>query len=472
MMKVFTMASLALLSGCTAVSTDLDDVLPESSELAGEEFVHSQTPQVGDLISARWWERFGDPVLNSLVESTLTGNLDLAQAAANVREADARMRSASGGRGVSVDAGLSAGRSVSNSPAGGRNYTTPITPQLTIRWQADLFGRLRSIERARYAELLASEADRLAITNSLIAQAARFRVRISLLEREAALADEVVLSRTRTLEIVEGRYERGVSSTSIVDVHLARENLAAARAVLPAIQRDQELTYLALDVLLGIKPGSGMSIESLGSPLPNAEAPPTGIPAGLLDRRPDLLSARMFVESAVADADASVAALYPDLTLNGALGWTNDGVRDLFSAQTLFANLIGNLTAPLFSSGRLEADVDVAQARVDRVVAAYSASVLQAVREVEDAIVTERGLLAELNERIQQRDEALLAENLARDRYQRGLENLLTVLDTERRRTGAEERVLQLQAAVWNARIDLHLALGGDWYPKDSENSL
>ena len=95
-----------------------------------------------------------------------------------------------------------------------------------------MFGRLHSIERARYAELLASEADRLAITNSLVAQAARFRVGISLLEREAALADEVVLSRTRTLEIVEGRYERGVSSTSIVDVHLARENLAAARAVL------------------------------------------------------------------------------------------------------------------------------------------------------------------------------------------------------------------------------------------------
>ncbi len=471
MKPLFTLLAASLLGACQATATDLEDALPDTSSLAGEGFVHASRSELGETRASRWWERFEDPVLNRLVEATLAGNLELVQAAARVRESDARLRSVTGGRGLSIDGAFSASRRVDNTPTMGKTYTTALTPQVQIAWQADLFGRLKSIERARYAELLASESDRLAIAHSLAAEAARFRVQLSLLERELELANEITDSRARTLKTVEGRYERGVNSTSAVEVHQARENLASARAALPAFERQLEQTYLALDQLLGAKPGSGAKLNTLGAALPNASAPPVGIPAALLDRRPDLRAARHSVESAVAEVDASVAALYPDLTLTGAVGWSDDDFGDLFSAQSFFANILGNLTAPIFNSGRLEADADIARARLESLVASYAASVLQAVREVEDALAAERGLLAELQERTTQRDEALLAENLARDRYGRGLESLLTVLDTERRRSGAENQVLLLQAAVWNARIDLHLALGGDWFSDTMEDS-
>ena len=451
-------------AGCRSARTDVRDALADTTALVEGPYVHAERSGRVEPPATRWWERFGDPALDVLVEATLEGNLDLRVAAASVREAEARVRSARGGRGPAVDLTFGARRDLVGVP-GDRAYATTLTPQATIAWQVDLFGRLAAAERGRVAALLGSEADRQALAHALVAQAVRFRVRLSLLDRRLLLVREIVASRTRTLEIVEGRYERGVPGSSAVDVHLARENLAAARAALPPVQRDRDQTLLALDVLLGRKPAGSVDPPPLGSPLPDVEPPPPGVPASLLDRRPDLLASRLRVESATADVDASLAALYPDLTLSAGAGWSAGEVEDLFSADTFLANLLAGLTAPLFQAGRLRADVDGARARLEGVVAAHAAAVLQAVREVEDALVAEEGLRAELVERVRQRDEALRAENLARDRYRRGLASLLTVLDTERRRASADDAVLTLQAAVWNARIDLHLALGGDWAP-------
>ena len=153
-----------------------------------------------------------------------------------------------------------------------------------------------------------------------------------------------------------------------------------------------------------------------------------------------------------------------DLSLTAQAGWSDEELNRLFDPDSFVASILGSLTAPLFNSGQLRADVEAAQARRDAFVSAYAAQVLTAVREVQDALISEQRLRAELTERTRQRDEALLAETLARDRYRRGLEELLTVLDTERRRAEAEDFVLVLQASVWDARINLHLALGGDWF--------
>ena len=319
------------------------------------------------------------------------------------------------------------------------------------------------------SELFANDWDRTALAHSLVAQAIRSRIDLSLLARRQNLANDILDSRTNTLEIVEGRYQRGVQTVSAVDVHLARENLASARAALPPLERDRKIAEYALDVLLGELPGSEGSIDALASPLPNVDAPPVGVPLSLLDARPDLIAERFRIEAAAAELDASLAALYPDLTITANAGWGAEEFEDLFSAETLVASLLAGLSMPLFAGGRLEADVDAARARLEANALTYAGLVLQAVREVNDALVTERRRREELVSRINQRDEALAAEELARDRYARGLESLLTVLDTERRRATAEDQVLQLQAQVWSARIDLHLALGGNWFEQQEE---
>ncbi len=474
-MRRLLCGGLLVLAACRSARTDVEDVLPPSEVLVGDAWVSAETTAPGELPGelpeALWWKRFEDPALDELVELVLAGNPDLQQAAATLREADARARSALGERRPALDASFQASRSVDDPIGSGRFYNTILRPQLEISWQADLFGRLRSTERARVAEALASESDHRALAHSLVAEAARQRVQVSLLARRVDLTQEVIASRLRTLEIVEARYARGVSAATAVDVHLARENSAAARAALPAFERERAQAFLALDELLGRKPGSGARIEQVAAPLPTVAPPPLGVPADLLDRRPDLEAARLRAEAGAAEVDVSLAALYPDLTLSASGGWLARDLDALVSPDTFVGSIAALLTAPLFSGGRLRADVEVARARLDARAAEYAATVLRALREVEDALVGERLLREELTERTRQRDEARRAEQLARERYSRGLENLLTVLDTERRRASAEDQVLLLEAAVWNARIDLHLALGGDWFPEETERS-
>ncbi|MEM7310685.1 MAG: efflux transporter outer membrane subunit [Planctomycetota bacterium] len=453
------------LGGCLGPRTDVEPLLAETAELLGG--APATDGAVLDAPADRWWERFGDPVLDQLVELTLAGNRDLRQAAATVREAEASTRSARGARGPSLDASFAGIRTRSQAPPGNPVYSTLLFPQLTVSWRADLLGRLQSQERASVAELLAAEEDRVALAHSLIAEAARLRVSISLQERRLSLSRDIVASRTSTLETVEGRYERGVGTATAVDVHLARENLAAARAAQPPLERDLQQALFALDVLLGRAPEGSSAPGSLSSPLPSAPPPPAQLPAALLDRRPDLRAARTRLEGAAAGVDVSVAALYPELSFSAALASTGSDLDQAFDPDRFFANLVAGLAGPIFASGRLRADVDAAEARLEALAEGYAAQALRAAREVQDALTAERELRAELAERLRQRDEARMAEDLARDRYARGLQDLLTVLDTERRRATAEEQVLLLRASVWNARIDLHLALGGDWLSQD-----
>ncbi|MDH3591538.1 MAG: TolC family protein, partial [Planctomycetota bacterium] len=311
-------------------------------------------------------------------------------------------------------------------------------------------------------------ADRDALVHTLIASVVQQRVAISVAQRRLALAESIVSSRGQTLDIVDRRYRSGVGGISAVDVRLARENLATARADLPARRLDIERAQLALDVLLGRKPG-GRPVAPVAMPaVPPLDPPPTGVPAALLDQRPDLQGSEFRILARTHDVEAAVAALYPGLTLRGTLGFRTEDVSKFLSLDRFIADLVGQITTRLFSGGQLEAEIDAARARVDAQAARYKAIVLNAVREVEDALVRERYLREQIGETAARVEHARAAETLARDRYGRGLENLLVVLETERRRRLAEELLLVLQGALWTARIDLHLALGGDWFSEES----
>jgi NodT family efflux transporter outer membrane factor (OMF) lipoprotein len=421
-----------------------------------------------------WWKRFNDSELNAWIDEALLANPSLEVAAQNVLEADANMRAAHGSRGFQLDAGLSASRGfVTPTADSDRVYSTLLRPSLQISWQTDLFGKLRSAERASFATLLALENDRMAVAHSLIASVIRGRVSLSVLQRRLELAERIVQSRAETLNIVQGRYDRGVSGTSAVDVHQAKENLAAAQASLPSLSLIRRQAELNLQSLLGKKPGEAVS-NTLVAELPVVASPPAGLPVALLDRRPDLRAAQFRAHANAAQVDVSLAAYYPDLRLSASGGWDAKDLGELFDVERLFGNLLGDLSVRLFGSGQLEANEDAARARLAASSSRYQALVINAVREVEDALASERLIREQLAFVQTQVAEAQLAESLARDRYSRGVGSLLVVLDTERRRATAEDLALRLQQLIWNARVDLHLALGGDWLaeqPQDEETS-
>ncbi|MEZ5974703.1 MAG: efflux transporter outer membrane subunit [Planctomycetota bacterium] len=410
-----------------------------------------------------WWTAWQDPALESCVETMLAANLDLQAAAQAVLASEAAARAASGNRGPAVDLSLDASRGfVTPLGDGNRTYSTLLRPNLTIGWQADLFGKLKSTERSAWNQALASAEDHEALNHALIAQVVRQRVAISVLARRLDLARSVVASREGTLGIVEGRYQGAVQGTSAVDVHLARENLAAAKANVPALELSLEQARHAMNVLLGQPAGQALELP-LAAALPPLAAPPVGMPAALLDARPDLRAAQFRTQAAAAQVDVALANLYPDLRLTGTAGWDSYRLEDLFDTDRLFASLIGDLTVRLFGSGTLSANVDAAKANLAASAARYRATILGALQEVEDALAAERLLRDQVEWIETQVREAQTAEDLARERYERGVGQLLTVLDTERRRAIAQDLALRLQQSIWNARVDLHLALGGDW---------
>jgi len=416
-----------------------------------------------------WWQRFGDETTVELVELALEANTDLHAAAARVLEAEALLEAAGGARLPQIGYGVSANRARNSFvlPEVGRlnPESTTYGTDLSITWQADLFGKLKRTHQSSWAVLLAEEAARDAVLHMVVASVVRARVQVATLERALDIARDIRISWESTTATVERRYRNGL--VGAVDLYLARENLASVRAAEVGLGGSVATARNALDVLVGRRPGSGDPLPRTLPELPNLDTVPLGLPAELLDRRPDLRQSEMRLASATYGIGVAIADLYPSLSLTASGGTRSDTLADLISSETFIYNLVANITGPLFSGGQRRAAVDAARARTEQAAAAYAGAVLQALREAEDALVMEATIREQLTYNDQRVADARAANRIASDRYQRGVEVLLYVLETERRLRLAEEAWISTQAELWNARIDLFLALGGDWEPTD-----
>jgi multidrug efflux system outer membrane protein len=413
----------------------------------------------------RWWLSFADPVTNELVELALSQNTDLMAAAARLQEAEAGLRAARGARWPQASAGLSGTRSKSSFvlPSVGRIgiYSTTFAGDLTISYQLDLFGRLARSQQAAWGELMATEASLQAVQHTIIAEVVRARVRVAQLERQLQLARKTADSWQTTATFVDGRYRLGLVDAA--ELHLNRQSLAAAEAAVPGLEQSLAAARTALDLLVGRRPGTGDELPRTLPVVPSLQPAPVGLPADLLDRRPDLIEARMRFSAATARVGVALANLYPSLTLTGSSGSRSDSLGDLIASDGLVYSAIAGLAAPVFAGGQLRAEVAASRARSEQAAAAYAGAVLRALKEVEDALVAEDALRRQLAAQQVQLESAVAAEELARSRYQNGTGEILQLLIADRARTTAEVALIGAQASQWEARIALLLALGGDW---------
>jgi outer membrane protein TolC len=209
----------------------------------------------------------------------------------------------------------------------------------------------------------------------------RARVLVATAEWALEINREVSESWQSTLKTTERRYRAGIADA--VELHLARENFASAQASEAVIAGQLEQARLALDVLVGRRPGSGEDLPDTLARLPSLEPVPLGLPAELLDRRPDLRQAEMQLASATFGVGAAIANLYPDLSLTGSVGASGDKLNGLTITDGLVYNAVANLIGPLFTGGQRRADVDAARARAEQATAMYAGAVLNALREVD-----------------------------------------------------------------------------------------
>ncbi len=457
-------ASLAVaLLGCAQApppgEPDLGVDLPQRFR-AGEDLA-------GGTLSASWWREFGDPGLDAAVDAALAANRDLAATAARLEAALANATIAGAPVLPQVDAGFDAQRArrlFLGFPFGSggvpSSTTTTYGLSLNVRWEVDVWGRLRSGERAALAEAEASAALVDGARLSLVGQVCKSWFAVVESRQQLALAEATAAAVRQTSDDVQDRYRRGLRPA--LDAQLAATNLANAEAAVAARREQLERALRQLDFLCGRYPEGA---QSTGSTLPTVLPPVPGLlPSELLRRRPDLLAAERQLAADGCRVDEAVAALYPRISLTASGGSNSEELEDVVDSDFRVFSLGANLLQPLFAGGALRADVARQEARVRESLAAWQSAVLLALTEVESALAATRALDVRRDELLRAARSAAQARDLARQRWEIGLTDFLAVADGQRQAFTAESNRIAAERQRLDNRIDLFLALGGGFH--------
>lgn len=427
---------------------------PDRFQALGDEWGAGEVP-------SPWLEEFDDPQLRSLTEAAFLHNPDLGIAWSRLEQARAEAKIAGADLWPSLAFSGNATRRRINTIGGGiqvgSTTVSSYDPVFSSSWEVDLWGRIRDGRKAAVREFEASTFELEGARLSLAAQVAK--AWYALLETREQLT--LSMERLKTFEsnerLIETQYERGL--TNALDYRLIRSQTRSARGLVEQQQATLDSQIRQLETVLGSYPGRELRV--LGA-LPEITTPvATGLPSDLLERRPDIQAAQRRLEAAARRHQASVKLRYPQVNLSATGGTSSNQWDDLADSDFRVWSLVGGLTAPLFQGGRIEGSIAQAEAVLDQVGENVRKQILNAFREVETALAAERYLKTQRNHLESVVEETLAAESLAWDRYRRGLVDVVTVLETQRRAFDAQSNLLSIHGAQIQNRIDLYLALGG-----------
>lgn len=400
-----------------------------------------------------------------MIDKAMASNRDLASAEARMKEAE--FVAIAGRSRLLPEARLNTSGSFSVSERGPLPSRETESYGLTVSasWEADVWGRLRDLTAADSADLYASEATLRGARLSLAASTGRAWCNLIAADQQYELAKVILDSFERNLRISERNYE-GTGQGSI-DVQFGRTNVAGAKRALESSQLARDEAARTLEVLTGDYP-SGTT--RAGSELPRLRSSvPAGLPSELLDRRPDLAAARARIFATAKRADAARKSLLPSLGLTTSAGTPVDQFRQLLDPQWLATSIAANIAQTLYAGGALSNQARAALERNKAAISDYQQVALEAFREVETALAADRSLAAQEQFLITEVEQAALAEKQATRDYADGIEGagILNVLESQRRANNSRSSLIRLRNDRLQNRIDLHLALGGDFRTRE-----
>jgi multidrug efflux system outer membrane protein len=433
-------------------------------------------------VDTQWVSRFKDSRLQQMVDEALANNRDLRAAAARLDQARQQARIAGAAALPTADLNFGGNRQKQNFigfPIGGpggepggvaSNTFNQFNLNVAVNWEADIWGRIRAGKAAATADAEAAEQDIRAAQTSLAAQIASTWFTLCEAREQVALASEAESIFQKTADAVRDRFARGQQDDggAGAQLRLAETDVATAQAARVERQQALDSATRQLEILLGRYPAA--QIKSASLPAVPAK-PPVGLPSELLQRRPDVLAAeRRFAASGKRLTEAR-RALFPRLALTSSAGTATGDLTDLLKSDFGVWQLAGNLVQPILTGGRLRAEANVRYAREQEALAALQQTVLQAFGEVETALMAEK-LLA-------QRETALTgaltfarqADEAARADFAAGVSDLLNVLTAQNRAVQLRSQLLTLRRLRLENRVNLHLALGGDFATKPSPSA-
>lgn len=458
--------AIALLAGCT-VGPDYQR--PEANFPA--EFKYQDgwqtVPPRSWAASGEWWLAFDDPVLTDLLGQAARANQTLAQAQARFRAAEAQWANARAGYspvlGASVQGqrrGSSESRStVTGSTVSSGRINESYTAQVDVSWAPDLWGRVRREVEAGRAGIEASAADLAAVRLSMQVSLAQSYVRLRALDLQMSLLRQTMEAYDRSLALTRNQYSAGIVSRS--DVIQARTQTQSLRTELYDLQNQRAAEENAIAVLTGRAPFQ-FSLPA-DQQLPVVPDLPVSLPAVLVARRPDVVVAERQVAAANARIGVARAAWLPDLNLSAAAGVEAESFSRLFDSPVRVWSLGPSLAQTLFDGGARRAANDLALAEYDEQVAFYRQTVLESLRDVEDALASAR-ILSEKDQ--QQADLVALAqenERVITNRYKAGMVTFLEVATAQNLTLQARRAQLEIAANRLDAAIQLAAAIGGGW---------
>lgn len=415
---------------------------------------------------AAWWTRFGDPALPSLIAQAVHAGTDVASARARLRQARAARDIASAGLAPT----LGSSGSAQASWADGRGSSESYRAGLDANWELDLWGAGAAGVRAAEAS---AQASALTLENTRVAVAAE--VALTLLQLRGtqvreAIARRNLASQQQTLQITQWRQEAGL--VTALDVEQARTAVEQTRALLPALAGNATQAMNALAVLTGRAPGAlHAELAAVGETMSLPAAPADlvlAIPVEVLRQRPDVAAAERQLAAAAARVEQTDAGRLPSLSLGGSIGLSAATLSGLGSGAGV-ASLLAGVSVPVFDAGRLRAQVRQQEAARDEAAEHWRATVLAALQEVEDALVS---LAATREQLAAQQAAAAAARNAARiaeQRYRSGLVDFQNVLQSQRTLLSAEDGVAGTTTTLATDHVRLYKALGGGWTPTRGE---
>ncbi|MDQ8182144.1 efflux transporter outer membrane subunit [Pelagicoccus sp. SDUM812005] len=475
--RIFSRSALVLvlggLSACATTTSilqsqaDFDAELPSAWQNATETDASLDTESL-----SQWWELFGDPQLESLVEDALANNPDIRSALSAIRMA----RAERGLEQADLWPSLTASASASNAHTKDRvnDSSTDVesyTAGLDASWEIDLFGKQRQYLNAADAELAAAADDYRQVQVSLAAEVAA--TYLSLCSYEAQL--EVVRSSldTREVTLQIAQWQEQVGEGDALSTQQSIASAEQARSQIPDLEQSIAETRNSLALLTGRTPPSLLDQLELPATFPQAPASiAVGIPAETLRQRPDVRSAENAILAAQSRLDATELSRFPSLKLSGSIGVDALSAEDLIDPQRILSGLVAGLSAPIWNAGSISRTIEIQREALTQSYLDYERSVLAALSEVENALSSIKKRNQQLDTLERASEAAQESVVLAQMQYEAGEVDALTVLDAQRTELSLQQSRIATQAQALAAHVQLYKSLGGGWSVPTSISQL
>jgi multidrug efflux system outer membrane protein len=443
----------SLLAGC-ALGPDFEEPLVETPEA-----YRSDSLKVDTQLELSWWDLFDDATLDSLISIALSENRTALIAASRIEEA----RAALGFTRADIYPKIDIQGSASRGNLAGTNQTEAINENYflapVLSWEIDFWGKFRRANEAAVSELIATEYSLSSVQISLVADVAGTYFLLLDYRNRLAISERTLESRMGSLDIIQKRFDKGIIPE--LDLNQAQIQKEIAAGAIPVHRRLVAVTENALSVLLGRPP---VGLELHGDILEWSVPPdiPPGLRSGLLERRPDIIQAKYLVRAQNARIGVAQAMRLPAISLTGIFGLASDDLSAFTTGENAWS-VSGTLVGPLFNFGKNSRRVDIEGERTKQALLQYENTVLEAFREVEDALISVQTYREQMETVERKLIAARNAARLSAERYDKGVTSYLEVLDTERTLFSVELELSELKQTFLNTYVRLYKSLGGGW---------